>query len=166
MPWRYDRAAAVAYANRWWNSYNPEFVHFPADDCTNYISQVLLAGGFPVEFTGQRDRGWWYVGGNSPGANWSFSWAVAHSLRWYLAQHPRVEALASPHGLQLGDVINIDFEGDGVIDHSLVVTGFAGPGEPLVNAHTSNVRQRHWAYRDSPAWTPGIQYFFWHIRDR
>lgn len=163
MPINYNREAAVAYANRWWNGHNPEFVYFPADDCTNFISQVLLAGGFPMEWTGVRDRGWWYEGGSNP--NWSFSWAVAHSLRWYLAQHPDVEARESAGQLELGDIINIDFDGDGVVEHSLVVTGFAGPGEPLVNAHTSSSRLRHWSYRDSPAWTPNIQYFFWHIRD-
>lgn len=160
----YDRAAAVAYANRWWNGHNPAFTYFPSDDCTNYISQVLLAGGFPMEYTGVRDRGWWYRGGANP--DWSFSWAVAHSLRWYLAQHPAVEAHDSPQRLELGDIINIDFEGDGVVDHSLVVTGFSATGDPLVNAHTSSSLRRHWSYRDSPAWTPNIQYFFWHIRDR
>src|SRR5699024_7465036 len=37
----YDRLAAVKYAERWSNSYNPEFETF-AVDCTNYVSRRLL----------------------------------------------------------------------------------------------------------------------------
>lgn len=36
----YNRLEAVKYAERWWNSFNPEYRRFE-DDCTNYISQCL-----------------------------------------------------------------------------------------------------------------------------
>ena len=39
----YNRQAAVQYANLWWNRRNPAFPNFDVD-CTNYISQCLLAG--------------------------------------------------------------------------------------------------------------------------
>src|SRR5699024_11017320 len=98
----YDRRLAVQYAERWWNSYNPNFKQF-AVDCTNYISQCLLAGGAPMTGAPVRDRGWWY--GDE---TWSFSWAVAHSMRWYLSgatsglQGKEVER---PEDLMPGDVI-------------------------------------------------------------
>ncbi|MEM1506501.1 amidase domain-containing protein, partial [Domibacillus sp. 8LH] len=79
MRFTYDRLAAVQYAERWWNSYNPNFRKFEVD-CTNYISQCLLAGGAPMRGAPVRERGWWY---NQD--SWSFSWAVAHSMRWYLS---------------------------------------------------------------------------------
>ncbi|WP_245183599.1 amidase domain-containing protein [Lentibacillus salicampi] len=44
-------------------------------DCTNYVSQCMRAGGAP-----DRGSGWWYQEDN-----WSYSWAVAHSMRWYLS---------------------------------------------------------------------------------
>ena len=71
----YDRLAAVQYAERWWNDYNPQYRKFTVD-CTNFISQCLLAGGAPMHGAPVRERGWWYQGDN-----WSFSWAVAHSLK-------------------------------------------------------------------------------------
>ncbi len=158
----YNRPAAVAYAEKWWNDYNPAFRAFPVD-CSNFVSQCLWAGSFPMVGGARRDQGWWYRGNGGPRDTWSYSWAVAHSLRWYLAGSPLVQAAASAAELRLGDVISYDFTGDGRWEHSTVVTGFDASGQPLVNAHTSNSRARFWDYRDSPAYTPRIKYSFWHI---
>src|SRR5699024_961161 len=75
----YDRREAVRYAEHWWNSYNPAFEAFDVD-CTNYISQCLLAGGAPMRGAPDKGSGWWYQNND-----WSFSWTVAHSMRWYLS---------------------------------------------------------------------------------
>jgi len=40
----YDREAAVAYAQRWAQERNPEYANLESN-CTNYVSQVLAAGG-------------------------------------------------------------------------------------------------------------------------
>lgn len=40
----YDRAAAVAYADAWAQERNPEYANLESN-CTNYVSQVLAAGG-------------------------------------------------------------------------------------------------------------------------
>lgn len=159
-PRAYNRLAAVQYAERWWNDFNPNFRRF-ADDCTNYISQCLLAGGGPMWGAPTRDRGWWY-GDKS----WSFSWSVAHSLRWYLAgskQGIAGKEVAQPEDLMPGDVICYDFQGDGNYDHTTIVVAKDANGMPLVNAHTNNSRNRYWEYRDSAAWTPNIKYKFFSI---
>lgn len=156
----YDRREAVRYAERWWNSYNPDFEIFE-DDCTNYISQCLLAGGAPMRGAPVRDQGWWYQNNN-----WSFSWSVAHSLRWYLSgstQGLQGKEVDDPEGLLLGDVICYDFQGDGRWDHNTIVVAKDAYGMPLVNAHTNNSRNRYWSYEDSAAWTPNIQYKFFRI---
>lgn len=156
----YDRLAAVKYAERWWNSYNPEFETF-AVDCTNYVSQCLLAGGAPMRGAPVREQGWWYQQNN-----WSFSWSVAHSMRWYLSgstqglQGREVESAAE---LQPGDIICYDFQGDGRWDHNTIVVAKDAEGMPLVNAHTDNSRNRYWSYEDSTAWTPEIKYKFFQI---
>jgi len=156
----YDRLTAVKYADRWWNSYNPEFITFDVD-CTNYVSQCLFAGGLPMSGKYNQHSGWWYAG-----KTWSLSWAVAHSLRWYLASDQNVLQAVEvdrPEKLQPGDVICYDFEGDGRFDHSTFVTEKDAYGMPLVNAHTTNSRHRYWSYEDSSAWTENIQYKFFHI---
>lgn len=168
MNWRatrYDRQKAVEYAERWWNDYNPQFRNFDVD-CTNYISQCLWAGGAPMKRSYDRAQGWWYRLENP--VNWSYSWAVAHSLRWYLATSKsglRATEVSSVDKLQPGDVICYDFNGDGRWQHNTIVVDKDSNGMPLVNAHTSNSRQRNWEYQDSTAWTDIIKYKFFHIAD-
>lgn len=156
----YDRLAAVKYAERWWNDYNPAFRKFQVD-CTNYISQCLYAGGAPMRGAPNRGKGWWYQNDN-----WSYSWAVAHALRWYLSgstQGLKGRELESADELIPGDVICYDFEGDGRFDHNTIVVAKDAYGMPLVNAHTENSRNRYWSYEDSTAWTPNITYKFFRI---
>ncbi|CDQ40777.1 amidase domain-containing protein [Virgibacillus salexigens] len=156
----YDRHAAVQYAERWWNSYNPAYKKFEVD-CTNYVSQCMFAGGAPMRGAPVRERGWWYGNGS-----WSFSWAVAHSLRWYLSgstQGLRGEEVESAGDLLPGDIICYDFEGDGRWNHNTIVVAKDAYGMPLVNAHTDNSRNRYWSYEDSTAWTPEIKYKFFRI---
>lgn len=168
MNWRgrsYDRMQAVAYAERWWNDYNPLFRRFEVD-CTNFVSQCLWAGGAPMKFSHDRAQGWWYR--FEEPVNWSFSWSVAHSLRWYLATSKtglHAREVSSAEELMLGDVICYDFDGDGKWEHNTIVVGFDEENNPLVNAHTNNSRRRNWRYTDSAAWTTNTQYKFFHIAD-
>ena len=153
----YDRKKAVQYAEIWWNTPNPKYPQFK-DNCTNYISQCLLAGGFPMNKTEKKTSGWWYQN-----KNWSYSWTVAHSLKQYLAASKYTKTVDTPEQLTYGDIICYDFEGDGRFNHNTIVTGKATNGMPLVNANTTNSRQRYWAYKDSSAYTPNIRYRFFRI---
>lgn len=157
---QYNRLKAVQYAERWWNSYNPAYKKFDVD-CTNFISQCLCEGGAPMTGYPNRSRGWWIRNNN-----WSYSWAVANSLKFYLNQpnnSVRAREVSSPNQLLVGDVICYDFQGDGRFDHNTIVTGKDAFGMPLVNAHTYNSRKRYWAYEDSTAYTPRIKYKFYTI---
>lgn len=156
----YNPVQAVQYAALWWGGFNPAFRHMP-DDCTNFISQCLWAGGLPMEFAPTRSKGWWYRG---PNEQWSFSWAVANSLRWYLASSGRGEQRPAARDLELGDLIAYDWDGDGVLTHWTIVVGYDAGGEPLVAAHTYPAWGRTWRYTDSPAYTRNTKYLFWHIK--
>ena len=161
-PFRYNRQKAVQYAERWWNDYNPAYKKFEVD-CTNYVSQCLHQGGAPMRGYANRSNGWWMQNNN-----WSYSWSVAHALRLHLPTSKsglRAKAVSSPEELLPGDVICYDFEGDGRFNHNTIVTGKDADGMPLVNAHTANSRMRYWAYEDSTAYTPNIQYKFFTIVD-
>ncbi|GHI01494.1 amidase domain-containing protein [Neobacillus kokaensis] len=162
ISYQYDRLKAVQYAERWWNTYNPAYKKFE-NNCTNYISQCLRAGEAPMRGHPNRGTGWWYQH-----TNWSYSWAVAHSLKNYLGisnRGLRAKEVSSPEQLMLGDVICYDFEGDGRFNHNTIVTGKDAYGMPLVNANTYNSRMRYWAYEDSSAYTPNIKYKFFTIVD-
>lgn len=67
----YDRASAVAYANRWAYFRNPNFYDFSAvgGDCTSFASQCILAGGAPMNFT--PTFGWYYRSLNDRAPAWT-----------------------------------------------------------------------------------------------
>lgn len=164
----YRRDLAVAYAERWWNEPNPAYENFEVN-CTNYVSQCLFAGRAPMNYTGRRESGWWYKGRVGGREWWSFSWAVADSLRRYLAMPRsfglRAQEVDAPEKLKLGDVICYDWDGTGRFGHNTIVTAFTADGEPLVNANTVASRHRFWDYQDSYAWTKSTRYRFFHIAD-
>lgn len=157
---RYDRLRALRYAQLWWDRTNPEYEAF-AEDCTNYVSQSLYAGGFSMQCTGRRETGWWYRFG--PKAVWSFSWSVAHALTaMFQAQQNyfRVKVLVDARELRVGDVIGYDWSGKGHMDHMAVVVGHDPDCYPLVAAHTVNSYRRFYSYEDSHAWKPETRYLY------
>lgn len=161
LTYTYDRRRAVQYAERWWNEFNPAYNKF-TDDCTNFISQCLHAGGIPMWGSPKKAKGWWMRG-----KSWSYSWTSAHGFYLLLARSGgiRTKKVAYPQELNIGDIICIDFEGTGRFDHSLIVTAKDANGMPLVNAHTTNSRHRYWSYEDSSRYTPNIVYKFFIILD-
>ena len=162
LRFQYSRLEAVRYAERWWDDYNPQYKKFE-NNCTNFISQCLHAGGAPMTGYPNRNKGWWFRSNN-----WSLSWAVAHSLRWFLSGAKtglRAKEVSKPEELIKGDVICYDFDGDGRWQHNTIVVAKDENNMPLVNAQTTNSRMRYWAYEDSTAWTPNVKYKFFHIID-
>jgi hypothetical protein len=163
----YDRKRAAAYADRWWEAGNPAYLEF-AVDCSNYVSQCLFAGGAPMNYTNKRGSGWWYRGQSGKQELWSYSWAVADSLRRFLASSGsglKATQVHSPQELAEGDIISYSWLGNGHYGHSTVVAAIDGQGMPLVNAHTVSSKHRYWDYQDSYAWTAQTLYRFYHISD-
>ncbi|WP_188067262.1 amidase domain-containing protein [Brevibacillus brevis] len=160
----YNAANAVAYAERYWNTTNPVYPRF-TDDCTNFISQCLHAGGIPMLMSKEMGKGWWIRTGK--GASWSYSWTVAHSLYLLLKSGGapmRAVTKSSAAELVPGDIICYDFNGDGRFQHNTIVVAKDANQMPLVNAHTTDSSMRYWAYEDSTAYTPNMRYAFFHIR--
>ncbi|MGI5997285.1 MAG: amidase domain-containing protein [Lutispora sp.] len=148
---KYNRTQAVEYARTYALSPNPSFKYFNVyetlgGDCTNFISQCLLAGGAPMTYTGE--HAWWYnKSGTSDTADdrWSVSWAVAHSLYWTLKVNNEAntngvkgQEVSNVSTLELGDLIFYENQG-GIIFHSTIVTGFS-PIATLVSQHTYEAR--------------------------
>ena len=162
---KYDRFRAFRYAELWWNGWNPNFPHL-RDDCTNFISQSLLAGKVPMKQKSSRAEGWWMEIGSAPEAErWSYSWAVTEAFRQYLIRSLSAKTVRKPEELKIGDVIVYDWDGTGHVHHATVVTDFDDHGDPLVNAHTNPSYHRHYRYLDSQAWTPRTRYHFLHLPD-
>ena len=161
----YDRVRALRYAELWWNGWNPAFPRL-ADDCTNFISQCLLAGKMPMTGGENRTTGWWYHF-NQPQVQepWSYSWTTSHALYMYLIYKVGAQVLKDARELKMGDLVFYDWDGGGRYHHTTIVTEFDSAGDPLVNAHTDSSYHRHYLYLDSRAWTPRTRYQLVHLPD-
>ena len=135
----YNRERARSYAEKWAFSRSPLFENYTGQggDCTNFISQCILAGGCVMNFT--RDVGWYYMSPTDRAAAWtgvSFLWR-------FLTGNQDVGPFGSeaePGGLTIGDIIQLGTSPDDYY-HSLLVTGY-GDGTYLVAAHTNDAFDR------------------------
>ena len=142
----YDRARAVEYARRYAFSRNPLFYNFTGigGDCTNFVSQALLAGSCVMNYT--PDFGWYY----RSAADRAPAWTGVEYFWDYMTEAPTFVAAGGDTGpfgreatreeLMVGDVIQLaDSAGD--FYHTLLVTGFSGD-TPLVAAHSIDTLDR------------------------
>jgi hypothetical protein len=161
----YNRDAAVRYALQYALNPNPAYIFYRGDDCTNFISQCLRAGGAQNDY--HPTHPWWYSNGRT-----SICWAVAHSLYWYIRicseqnrfgikaltytlNNPNDYAHAIKGKVVPGDLIQYS-DAQGRIRHSTIITAFDAAGEPLVSQHTFEGRNVSWR-------KPFAQSIFHHI---
>ena len=144
---KYNRVGAVNYAVKYALQPNQEYKYFQFNnenggDCTNFVSQCLLAGGAPMDYN--KLRPWWY---NIKQGKASICWAVAHSLYWYLKTNQSISR-AGVKGLEVEDIRDLEI-GDlifyenyhNTIFHAAIITSFIkihGNIEPLISQHSVN----------------------------
>ena len=137
----YSREKAVAYAHKWAYGRNPRYLNYDnlGGDCTNFISQCIHAGGARMNYT--PTYGWFYINGNRKAPAWT---GVQYLYRFLTdnagpGPHGSVVALS---GVDIGDVIQLSFDGN-VFGHSLFVVQ-AGPSAEsvLVATHTNDADYR------------------------
>jgi len=145
------RAQAISYAYQWSTSgdakRNPDYPDFGVDDCTNFISQAMKAGGFLEVGSGdgckyEDTSTEWYVDPNpSPSIfclgddrfwEWSTSWSVPDPFRYYFAYENSyaishgwtTSAATAKYYLSPGDVAQIQYDDNGtwVGFHTMIVT--------------------------------------------
>ena len=140
----YNRARAVEYARRWALSRNPLFFDFTGrgGNCTNFISQCLLAGTCRMNFT--RDFGWYYLSSEDRAAAWT---GVEFFYNFITDNREGVGDGLGPFGREVnggillpGDVIQLGRD-DGDYYHTLLVTGYRGRTY-LVAAQSDNALNR------------------------
>lgn len=124
----YDAEAAVEYAYLWTEENqtlsNPNY-HRYDEDCTNFVSQVLHAGGIPqVDGARKSTASWYYDWGLL--ARPSYTWSGAHNLYEHLRDYSvNIERVTSTVDLKVGDIISFDTDPDDNtfhIGHTAVIT--------------------------------------------
>jgi len=146
---------------------NPRYANLSGDggDCTNFISQVLRAGGM------REDASWFYDGATGEGSR---AWSNAQGLADHLAWAPWAHRFASgdyaaivaptpdlPQGadraLRRGDLVSYVQHGDVV--HTGVVAAYDPHGVPLVDAHYNDRHHTPWDF----GWGQDARYRLWRI---
>ncbi|MEU3914547.1 amidase domain-containing protein [Streptomyces sp. NPDC029721] len=136
----YNYTAMAQYAEKYWSNYNPAYRKFSGNggDCTNFISQALNAGGWkPVPGTSTDYRNWWY-----DGTRQSDSWVGANEWAWFTLSNQRAANLANVYQLDVGDILQADFNRDGSKDHSMMVTYRSRAGMPYLTYHSTNTYRK------------------------
>ncbi len=150
----YDNIAARDYAYVWWDGRNPTYSTYYAqkagcdvnnetcwtkwNDCANFVSQALRAGGMNfqhgIHYTSNES---WHFGPLVP----SHTWGGAHNF--YLHWKGRAGVASSVSDLQTGDAVNADFTGDGDIDHTALITKNTGNynNNKYLTQHTSDRKE-------------------------
>lgn len=117
----YNRKNAVAYAQQWAFKRNPRYLDFSklGGDCTSFISQCILVGGAPMNYT--KTMGWYYISANDRAPAWS---GVEYFYQ-FLTKNKGIGpkgTLVPIKEVEIGDVIQLSFDG-GTYRHSLLVVG-------------------------------------------
>lgn len=155
----YNAKKAKEYAYKWWNKRNnKEYGYYSRVsgcedcwyDCTNFVSQALQVGGIKEQRTGGT---YWYYSNKKP----SYAWGVANSF--YNHFITRAKQTSSMWDLEVGDVVNVDFDHDGDIEHTAIVTKVNNAGV-YVTQHTTDKK-------DSPLinwFTAGYDVYGWKMK--
>jgi hypothetical protein len=149
---RYSGSAAAAYARTWATGTNSSYPRF-GNDCTNFVSQSVLAGGWSMVGGSCSDRKdndvWWY--GESkcwyPSVRASYTWAAAQNFANFMVKSGRGKNAARVSDLDIGDILQMKFAGDSNIHHTMIVTDKKS-GDIFLSYHTSD-------HLDEPFWAAG-----------
>lgn len=160
----YDRSAAAAYADTWALRTNPAYWSSPDNDCADFVSQCLAAGGLrPLTGAG----GDWHENGTDfPTVAWVNCTAQERALSAAGQGHTRYIAhiTSSPPGdWAPGDVVYLGAVVDGKTEwqHVIICAGRDG-GRWVYDSHTTA-----YLHRPLTTWYPAhfSRIRFCHIAD-
>ncbi|WP_285505256.1 amidase domain-containing protein [Actinokineospora sp. NBRC 105648] len=151
----YDYSAMLNYANQYWgpsdSNYNGSYRTYGGNggDCTNFVSQITRYGGWSTVGSwpgdSRADNSKWFYGSFT----WttSYSWPAAENWYWFAAHESgRTSYLDNVWKMLVTDVLQVDFDRDNNISHSLFVTGRSGSGqyanELYVTYHSNNTHNK------------------------
>lgn len=184
----YNATAAVNYAYSWWNKTNNSDYPYYSEyygmdtssnayndldegrsgqsepkrawsDCTNFVSQCLVAGGVAQVKSGiilpHQKTSNWYYSDSKP----SHTWGGASNF--YNHWKDRVGVADSTSQLGLGDVISIDFGSDGSPDHTVIIVSEGTTDSTKTLAAHSTDRYNTY-YSDGELYSFSIEYLYSH----
>lgn len=135
----YDRIGAVRYAQKWALSRNPNYFDFSdfGGDCTNFISQSLIAGGGVMYY--DKIKGWFYENSYNRSASWS---SVFYFEKFILNNKTKgpVGHIENVYNLEIGDLIQLR-QGVKDFNHTVIISKIENE-EIYVCAHSDDSLNR------------------------
>lgn len=137
----HNYAAMATYSEKYWKDYNPAYRKYNSlgGDCTNFLSQGLLAGGWKqISTVTPEEYDTWYYASNGT----ADAWIGVNEWSWFTQTAKRTTALANVYQMDVGDVMQMDFNKDGSKDHSMMTTYRSSSGVPYVTYHDVDTYRR------------------------
>lgn len=143
--YNYDRTKAANYAVANWNKGVPGSWYFGGifqADCTNFASNVLHTGGVPMLYFDSsygwylKDNRWPYKPAYNP------SWSAAKNFGIWLTTMGVAKKVSMGNqkpwpNMKLADIVQIDEDGNGYGDHTMIVTGYSN-GDYYMTYHSTD----------------------------
>jgi hypothetical protein len=175
--YRLNRSAIVTYAVAWvgkdlhqfsTRGYNPTYAPatFLNDDCTDFISQALYAGGWTFKQGLKWIHNYWWFEFVWPHL-YTDTWTQARSWADFVQLSGRGSMAGYVSDLQLGDILQFGTQNDGSIGHSMIVTKRDSFGNVWLTYHSVNELNRpFWdLYTEQKKIYPRITFYGWRLQD-
>lgn len=136
---RTQKKRASAYAKKYALKSNRSY-HEYDQDCTNFVSQAMLAGGWKEKShfypDYRNDNAWWY--GGIPRNSWTWSGAenFYRMARGSSGGLKRTKRLPNVYQLVEGDILQYKPRGARNMRHTMLVTGKTKSGVPRLSYHS------------------------------
>ena len=118
-----DVSKAVGYAEKYATSINLKYHYYSNGDCTNFLSQIFVAGGHKQNYTNNENTGWWFKREKLKDRA-SKTWRLANNFVEYF-WNPANDTLSMSDftfSAQKGDAAALDYSSDGSFDHLGYIT--------------------------------------------
>lgn len=132
---KYNRKKVYEYAKKWAYSRNPKYYNYDeiGGDCTNFVSQCIFSGCNQMNYN--KENGWYYIDGNRKSPSWTgvdflYRFLVSNKGLGPVGKECKIEEL------DIGDVIQLNFDGNKYAHTLLVVENSSSIENTLVAAHT------------------------------
>ncbi len=151
--WSYPE---VDYDNSWYSPYYDSF----DNDCTNFVSQCLSAGGWNNTGLDPYDDFNWFHYWNGRGGH-SHSFSKAENLFDFLWFSGRGNLVSYWDELEPGDVVQVNWDGGWPVSHTMIVTYKDDWGGIYLTQHSQNrLNKPVWAYYSE---FPNAAFYGWHL---
>ena len=149
-----DVASMTDYAITWTSGqyrgdkaehFNSDYPYSDKSNCTNFVSQVLHAGGWKYDdgFIPKNTANWAPDLSGPGGPSWTW---VNAAYQYTYVRNGSYGYLDNIWNAKPGDLLYVDWEGDEKINHVMVVTGTTPEGDPSItqkSINRSNISLHH-----------------------